>query len=184
MCEISLFERAGFSAKERKRIMFSIKSLVNDSMKIILIMGLSFFFKVTKDVVLYLIPFLSIRIFMGGIHKKTFLGCLISSMFWIAIGVFIPRLLHNSTGWHYLCVMVIMGNLVFKPIRSKIRKKKKWKYANIMYILGVFTELYFLYAGIRMYSSEGVVILSGITMACFQHIYLGIKEKAYVFSNG
>ena len=85
---MSFYRDSGiFDEEQLELISYAAKSIVNDISKLMILFGFAVF---TDTVVLFLmvmVPFITVRIFCGGIHMKTYWGCFLATMGMIVLGM-------------------------------------------------------------------------------------------------
>ena len=140
---LTIIRKSGLYSKEEISMMeYAWISLRNDAIKILLICLLAYLTKTLKPCIFIMISFFSLRVFGGGLHRETFLGCLLSTMLWMAVGVVMFLLLiHYSLfvagcflGVIGLGLSVSLGPIVSdkkKKITEEERKRRKWIIAGI-----------------------------------------------------
>jgi len=117
-------KRGHFSEKELKIIRYAWVSIRNDFLKLLIITLAAIMAGVGKQYCLVMISYLGNRFFIGGIHRKTFLGCLIDTAVWIGGAIWAALFLANQGQISIILCELLAAGLIggFGPVQSPNRK--------------------------------------------------------------
>lgn len=74
---ISIYRESDiFDEDQIQRINYAVKSIANDISKLMILLGVAVLADMVVLFLMILIPFVTVRTFSGGIHMKTYWGCL------------------------------------------------------------------------------------------------------------
>ena len=122
---LTIIEKRGhFSEKELKIIRYAWLSIRNDFLKLLIITSTAIMVGVGKQYWLVMISYLGIRFFIGGIHRKTFLGCLMDTAVWISGAVLVASILADGGQIPIILCELLAAGLIggFGPVQSPKRK--------------------------------------------------------------
>ena len=144
-------KRGRFSEKELNIIRYAWISIRNDFLKLLIITSTAIMVGVWKQYCLVMMSYLGIRFFIGGIHRKTFLGCLIDTAVWIGGAIWAALFLANQGQISIILCELLAAGLIegFGPVQSqnrkmmdkRIRKRRKLFAAVICLIVIILTGL-------------------------------------------
>ena len=105
---------------------YTLKALLNEISKCVLYGAIFSFFHMLPDFLLAYAVFVTLRLFAGGIHCKTYWGCLIVSFIMITTCLLLPRAFPDSrvimTG---LSMISAICPLLWAPVTPSFRMIKK-----------------------------------------------------------
>lgn len=138
----------GINEEKAEIINFGIKSIVSETSKILIILLSGYFFGVINYVLIAIISYGLYRTYAGGVHAKTHLICLMSSMVIIYSNIYLSMYLGKNINkfWPLYAIIYIFNcmNIYFyapadveeKPILSKkLREKLRIKSFIIMSLI-------------------------------------------------
>ena len=142
-------KRGHFSEKELKIIRYAWLSIRNDFLKLLIITSTAIMAGVGKQYCLVMISYLGNRFFIGGIHRKTFLWCLMDMAVWIGGAVLVASILADQGQIPIILCELFAAVLIggFGPVQSpkrkmmdkRIRKRRKLFAAVICLIVIILT---------------------------------------------
>ena len=117
---------------EIEKMMYAIRSIWNDLMKFLIMLGLACMLKELSLYLWVVAVYTSCRVFLGGVHKKTFWGCTVVTMVQIFALIYLAhlvvcydvdlvRLSGASTG-----IVLGVGSVVSSEKRKVTEEKKRW----------------------------------------------------------
>lgn len=128
-----------FSSNEKKIISYAWLTIRNDFLKLGILALAAYTLGLWNRFILVMTSYTSIRFFIGGIHKKTFVGCLLNTALWIYVALILAELFSTldlkSLISIELCSTLVIG--ILGPLQSPSRKpmdsftKKKRKICAI-----------------------------------------------------
>ena len=113
-------------------IRYAWLSIRNDILKLLILTVLAIVIGVWKQFALVMISYTGIRFFIGGIHRKTFLGCLIDTAIWIRSAMYGASYL-ASHGWIIILLCEFFATVligIMGPVQSPNRKEMDNKTSN------------------------------------------------------
>ncbi len=152
------------SENDIAKMMYAIRSIWNDLLKF-LFMGL--IACILNQFGLYLwvvVAFTSCRVFLGGLHKKSFLGCTVFTAGQIFGIIFLTHLVvrvEMNLMWlagASTSLVLIIGSVVSSEKRRCTKKKKKW-FKSISFVIEIFWVI------MAWIQSENEVVQQGIYLA-------------------
>lgn len=125
--------------EELEQIQYALTTILNETFKIIILVILFTVFGNLNYLLFSMIILLSIRLFSGGLHAKTLLGCLIwTILFFILTSIIAPVLPRFSPSIYYilslLSAVVILIQTPYPNLKRPIKKKKRKQYLKILAI--------------------------------------------------
>lgn len=125
-------KRGIYTDSQMNVIRYAWLSIRNDILKLLILTVLAIIIGVWKQFTLVMISYVGIRFFIGGIHRKTFLGCLIDTAAWIGSAMYGASFL-ASHGWLIILLCefsttVIIG--IIGPVQSPNRKEMDNRTSN------------------------------------------------------
>lgn len=127
---------------------YSYLSIRNDIVKLSILFSVALWMNRWKESILFLVPFMLIRILLGGIHCRSSFGCLILTGLWVALGVGLSILLEDAQSIVFLLTIVsVAAPICCTPVASKKRRrigeieKKRRQRISIIIELSVFAFL-------------------------------------------
>lgn len=125
-------ERQPFSKEKKEVISYGIQVILSDALKFGILFAAAALLGVVPQLLVTMLFIGAVRIFAGGIHLKTWLGCLLISggsyFAIIAAGIFLPKLLPLNLSIYVLSSAIIFryapSDSEFSPVSSKKQRKK------------------------------------------------------------
>lgn len=138
-------EMGNYSEQEMEVIKYAIKSISNDLTKSVMLFLIA---QMTDTIQIFrsvFIPYITIRIFLGGIHMRTYWGC-----FWVTLGILetIVVLAYNLTDC-YRCIQLFTCSSLFivsiiGPMTSNNKKKLTPTKQRVFKEIALLIEILFL----------------------------------------
>lgn len=164
------------------KLKYTLQVIINElSKSLILLIIFSF---INKEIYLIysLLTLFSIRLFTGGIHFKTYNGCLtFSCLFFLIVLVISTTIKLNIFLENFLFIFTVITILVLAPVSSKSRpefsitKKRKLKYLGIICV--------FIHYLLFLFSNENSYPISSIWILAFQALELILSKGVSLYDN-
>ncbi|MBS4535130.1 accessory gene regulator B family protein [Clostridium sp. D2Q-14] len=164
------------------KLKYTLQVIISELSKVIILLIIFSFIGKRIYLVYSIITLLSIRIFTGGLHFKTYNGCLISSCFFFLIiliaSINVPL---NSLILVTLFVFTIISVIFLAPIPSKSRPMYSTPKIIKFKILGILSILlhYLLY----LINNEALYATNSIWVLAFQALQLIIGKGVFLYEN-
>lgn len=132
------------NSDDLEKINYAIETILNEAFKIIILLILFSILGKLRYFNFSMIILLSIRIFSGGLHSKTFLGCLLwTTLFFTATSIVAPIIPKISIGIYYLISLFNLSVIITKsPYPNPYRPIKSKKRRQVLKILAVFFAMF------------------------------------------
>ena len=139
-----------FSDQEEDKIRYAWLSIRNDLFKIIILWVVAALLGFSVQFTVVLITYCSLRMWIGGIHKKTFIGCLVDTGIWIGMGIGCSMILLKVSCWTMVCIGIaaMIPILMSGPIQSSKKrpieqsiKKKRTTIATLIAVFIIIAQL-------------------------------------------
>lgn len=152
-----------YSDKELEKIKYGLEGLYLTFIKLIVILILSYLFRIFDYVIYTLIFFNIIRYFAFGYHARTSLICLLMSIF---LFIIVP-LITKSIGNNHLFILFIyifsfINILLFAPADTKKRRFYDKKKILIRKYLSIVTCIIFITLSCFLYDKLSISILNSL----------------------
>ncbi len=161
-----------------EKINYAIETILNEVFKIVLLLILFSTLGKLKYFSFSMIILFSTRIFSGGLHSKTFVGCLFwTTLFFIATSMFAPLLPILNIGIYYLIsffnLFVIMVKSPYpNPYRTIKSKKRKRSLKLLAIFFSIFWTIILLF-----FTSDISYLNCGIFTILIQSLQLLYVKK-------
>lgn len=132
------------NSDDLEKINYAIETILNEAFKIIILLTLFSILGKLRYFNFSMIILLSIRIFSGGLHSKTFLGCLLwTTLLFIATSIVAPIIPKISIGIYYLISLFNLSVIITKsPYPNPYRPIKSKKRRQVLKVLAVFFAIF------------------------------------------
>jgi accessory gene regulator B len=133
--------------EELEQIQYALHTILNEVFKIIILIILFSVIGNLNYLLFSMIILLSIRLFSGGIHAKTLLGCLMwTTLFFTLTSIIAPLLPKlNSYVYYILSLLTLAVIIVQTPYPNPKRPIKKKKRKQYLKILAVSFSIFWTY---------------------------------------
>lgn len=163
---------------EFEQIQYALATILNEVFKIIILILLFSIIGNFNCILFSMIILLSIRLFSGGLHAKTLLGCLIwTSLFFTLTTIIAPLLPKLSSSMYYLLsllsLLVIIIKAPYPNSKRPIKKKKRMMYLKI---LAIFFSIFWTYI-LLFYITASTYLNCGIATILLQSLQLLYTKK-------
>ncbi|NNU76317.1 accessory gene regulator ArgB-like protein [Clostridium estertheticum] len=132
---------------ELEQIQYAITTILNELFKIVILIILFSVIGKLNYLLFSMLILLSTRLFSGGLHAKTLLGCLIWTTLFFAltsiIAPLLPRL--NQSIYYGLSLFNLLVIIVRAPYPNSIRPIKKKKRKQYLKILAISFSIFWTY---------------------------------------
>ncbi|MGL5634386.1 MAG: accessory gene regulator B family protein [Sarcina sp.] len=138
---VFLEKELGLDSKSKEKIRYGLDVLVGEMVKLIVIFLVSLYLNKVQEFFIILASFFIIRIRIGGTHAKTYMGCLLRSIFNFCLIYFIADKITISTSVAILftvisCILITKIELKDKYDRIiDTQKKQKGNFELILIIV-------------------------------------------------
>jgi accessory gene regulator B len=125
--------------QELEQIQYAIITILNEVFKILILFVLFSVIGNLNYLLFSMIILLSIRLFSGGLHAKTLLGCLMwSTLFFTLSSIVAPLLPKLNLSIYYILSLLNLGVIIvqapYPNPKRPIKKKKRKQYLKILAI--------------------------------------------------
>lgn len=168
-------EEFELSDMDSKKLRYSLEFIYNDLSKTLLLFLFFTILDFTLDFIYLSIIIFTIRIFTGGLHFKTYSGCLLFSLLFFVSAIYLKS---NFILTDVIIVFMYIFSLVtfigLAPISSKTRpkysksKRRKFKILSILVI-----TIYFV---LNLYSNTDPYLIYGIWAMALQSLQIIIAK--------
>ena len=163
---------------QRKRIGYSIQTVLTEAEKLLFTLGIFSVFGYWWQVCIVMAVTLSLRIFMGGIHRKTTIGCMIQTSLTIGTTIILSEkfIVRGSMSYMvFLLVLLEIWKLVPIPSETRISYNEKQK---LLFKLKAMTVLLILSILLSLASNRtGNIIWWSITMQFIEVLYAFLRQE-------
>lgn len=134
-----------FSKEELVKIEYALNSIFNDMSKFLIYLGVAAVINAVPVFLAVTIPFMSIRIFIGGIHMSTYNKCFVFSMVIICGMIIVSHLLITEVKV-VMCMSIMSMSLIaiLGPKASTKKRKQSKRIRNLFKFYAVLLEIVFL----------------------------------------
>jgi len=122
-----LTKNHNYTEVEKEKILFSLKTIVNDFSKSFLLFIIFSILGYTKFYLVAFISSLLIRVNIGGFHLKSYLGCLAFSSLYYTVLFTLNKAPIPSMLVVILLIFSLIVQFAFSPVVSKQRESIKYK---------------------------------------------------------
>lgn len=129
--------RVEYTKEEQEKIEYAKRSIWNEVTKIIIMSVLFAFLGLYKEYIALLVSFLMLRIWIGGIHRETYLSCLLESFCWLLFGILIAKYLCAITHPVVVGVLTIALLCCQQPVQSSKRKTMTKSISSQRKLIGI-----------------------------------------------
>lgn len=170
------------SELESIKLKYILEVILNDLSKIALLFLVFYFLNRQISFIYCLISLIPLRAYTGGIHYKTYIGCLVFSGVFFYISIFLSS--HFSPSYFIIIIQLMFSLLIIillAPITSKNRptynKKKimRFKFFSILIVLFHFT-MYFS-------TKNNPYFIKSIWVITMQSVQLLIAKGGLLYEN-
>lgn len=184
---ISFYRESGiFDEDQLQLISYAVKSIINDVSKLMILLSIAV---LTDTVILFfvvLIPFVTVRMFLGGIHMKSYWKCFgvtVGIMFSIMFFSFCCK--NNTFILLGLSVISMIGMTIVGPRVSMKKRVMSERRRNTFRTVGVMLEM--IYIMIALMGIKNPMYQAGIYLTLLisnmQILILARKEKKNAKTN-
>lgn len=166
--------------EELEQIQYALTTILNETFKItILLILFSAIGKLSYLLFSMLILF-SIRLFSGGLHANTLLGCLMwSTLFFTATSILAPLLPKlNQYIYYILGLLNLVVISVQSPYPNPIRPIKKKKRKQYLKILAIFFSVIWIYIILFHINNSSYLNCGIVTILLLSSQLIYIKKEA------
>jgi len=165
-------------------INYGLQNIIGELPKFVIVIGIAWILGVLKETLITFFIVFPYRIFSGGFHLKTHIGCIITTtLFYIVPGVLAKNIVFNSLlKYGILLLLWLFGMLMIKlyaPADTEnvpiLRKKERIQKQVLSYI--VFTGALLIATFIRNNEISNIIIFSYFIQT------LMITKLAYIVTN-
>ena len=133
--------------QELEQIQYALHTILNEVFKIIVLIILFGVIGNLNYLLFSMIILLSIRLFSGGLHAKTLLGCLmLTTLFFTLTSIIAPILPKLSPSVYYILSLLSLGIIIIQspyPNPKRLIKNKKRK--QYLRILAISFSIFWIY---------------------------------------
>ncbi|NLL70630.1 MAG: accessory gene regulator B family protein [Epulopiscium sp.] len=173
---------------ESAKLRYSLEILFNDLSKFLILFFLFSILGKKSDFIYSAIALLLIRPFTGGLHFKTYSGCLLFSILFFASSIALKNFLSlTSIMISLLFISSIIAIFIFAPISNKDRpiyddkKKKKFRFIGVIIALFHFSSFFLYKKNPYLMNSIWIIVLQSIQLLIAKggEMYEKNKNNAY-----
>lgn len=164
------------------KINYAIETILNEAFKILILLILFSALGKLRYFNFSIIILLSIRIFSGGLHSKTFLGCLLwTTLFFTTTSIVAPIIPKVSIGIYYLISLFNLSVIITKsPYPNPNRPIKSKKRRQVLKILAIFFTIFWIIA-LLFFTNDISYLNCGIFTILLQSLQLlYIKKGVFI----
>lgn len=178
---ISIYRESGiFDEDQIQLIGYATKSIVNDISKLIILLSVAVLTDTVELFLVVTIPFVSVRTFTGGIHMKTYRGCLCATAVLIFGGMILAFWGRAYTDMLMFFLLISLGGYMFiGPKVSSQKMKMTAKRKKNISLMSILLEI--MYILIAIFCFQNPVYQAGIYIALLinnmQVLILHRKER-------
>ncbi|AFS77743.1 AgrB-like protein [Gottschalkia acidurici 9a] len=158
------------SELDSAKLKYSLQLITGNLSKLLILFFLFSVLGYRKDFIYSFLSLLSIRIFTGGLHLKTYTGCLIFSAFFFCISIFLKNnIALNHSIVTILFILSILITITMAPVCGKSRpdysyaKRMQFKITGISFIL-----IHFLMYFFKSNNSYFINAIWAMSLQCIQ----------------
>lgn len=170
-----LSENQNIGKDDEELYEYATKVVVHGIINIAITILIGILFGMLKECVCLFITFFILRKFTGGLHASKYIYCLISSIVFVILSLFIIKYLEQNS-YHILFLSVLIVSILlicfFAPVDSKskklsIKEKKVYKYFSIILsLIFLLIVLVLMYKNFIIAYSFGIgVIITSLLLA-------------------
>jgi accessory gene regulator B len=163
---------------DREKIIYALKSILSESLKVIILILIFFVLHRVKFFIFSISILISIRIFAGGIHLKTFNQCLLFSIFiFLITSLILPMLPKTYNEIYYgIAILDVLMICIKSPCPSKKRPIKNFNRLICLKVLSVFFTIVWLEI-LFFYTTESSLFNCGLSTITIQSFQLIISHR-------
>lgn len=164
-----------------QKMEYTIKAIFNELSKLIIFIILFSLLGKQISFLLCYLAFVSLRIFAGGLHCKTYWGCFTFSLISFLMFIYIPDLIDiNIRIMQIIAYISCLFPAVFSPVLPSFRNIKSSRKKTILKITAVFVTLLWTSLSYTVISPKySISILLALSIANFQLIIPIVWDKFY-----
>lgn len=164
--------------EELEQIHYALVTILNEVFKIIILIILFSIIGNLNYLLFSMIVLLSIRLFSGGLHAKTLLGCLILTILFFTLTTIIAPLLPKlSPSTYYLLSLLSLSVIIIQaPYPNSKRPIKKKKRKLYLKTLAIFFSIFWIYI-LLCYITTSPYLNCGISTILLQSSQLLYTKK-------
>ncbi len=166
------------------KLKYSLELIINEVSKFFILLVMFSILGKRNDFIYSALSLFIIRLFTGGLHFKTYYGCLIFSAFFFCTSIFLKTCIFlNFETAIILFVFSLLITIVFAPISGKSRpdypykKKLQFKLSGIMLILVHFLIYFSAHKNPYLVNSVWVITLQSIQLLLAKGVMIYEKDK-------
>lgn len=170
-----LSENQNIGKDDEELYEYATKVVVHGIINIAITILIGILFGMLKECICLFITFFILRKFTGGLHASKYIYCLISSIVFVILSLFIIKYLEQNS-YHILFLSVLIVSILlicfFAPIDNKskklsIKEKKVYKYFSIfLSLIFLLIVLVLMYKNFIIAYSFGIgVIITSLLLA-------------------
>lgn len=115
--------------------LYGIETLLSVCMNSIILCILAFLFHLEKEVLCYMIFFIPLRTYGGGIHAKNHIQCILLFTFLLFLSILISKPISQNPCCFYFIFCIVLCKLVLSFLQNKQSKNHNTKIAFIISII-------------------------------------------------
>jgi accessory gene regulator B len=164
--------------QESEQIQYAITTILNEVFKIIILLILFSVIGNLKYLLFSMMILLSIRLFSGGLHAKTLLGCLMwTILFFTLTSIIAPLLPKLSPYIYYILSLLNLAVIIIKsPYPNPKRPIKNKKRKQYLKILAISFSLFWTYI-LLFHLNNSTYLNCGIATILLQSLQLIYTKK-------
>ncbi len=170
-----------YTDQEEEKIRYAWLSIRNDLFKIIILWLVAVVLGFNAQFIIVLTAYCSLRMWIGGIHKQTFIGCLVDTGIWIGIGIGCSVFFLRISCWTMICIgiaamiPILLSGPIQSPKKRPIEQPTKKKRTAIAALIAVFIILVQLAKSIPVEIRS--CLLSGLLIESLQVLLINFLGK-------
>lgn len=172
------------SVIDKSKLKYSLEVLINEISKLLILLILFSVAGKTKEFIYSLLALITIRPFAGGLHFKSYAGCLVFSGIFFASSMFLNNNIYLASNIPIIFILLIATILFIAPITSENRpvyskeKLLQFKLISLAIILIHFIAYTILNENSYLNNSIWIFILQSIQLIIKKGVNLYEKKKS------
>ncbi|AKN34160.1 hypothetical protein Ccar_11850 [Clostridium carboxidivorans P7] len=173
-----IISNCSIDESNKENVIYALEAILGELFKIIVLLLIFLILHKSKFFIFSLLILISIRIFSGGIHLKTFNQCLLFSAFvFILTALISPSIPKMNSGIYYgIAIFDILSISIKSPCPNKKRPIKNFNRFIYLKILSIFFTILWIWT-LFFYITDDSLFNCGLATITVQSIQLVLSKK-------
>ncbi len=170
-----LISSNNLNVDDSQKLLFSLKVLIGELSKFIILLAAFSFFRMGKEFFFAVIALLLIRTFTGGLHFKTYTGCLVFTTFFFGASLASARFFpFNTIETIIIAISISFLLAIFSPVVSKNRPVYSSRKLFAYKIIGI--SIVLIHCGASLITTDNQYLTHAIWVYIFQTIQIIVAK--------